>query len=48
MEAIVNGLLEGDDFSQRVMIISAMGGCGKTQLALKFARDYEDRFVCLT
>lgn len=45
MEAIVNGLLEGDDISQRVMVVSGMGGSGKTQLALKFARDYEDRQV---
>jgi hypothetical protein len=45
LEAIVKGLLEGDDFSQRVMVVSGMGGSGKTQMALKFARDYEDRLV---
>lgn len=47
MEAIVKGLFEGDDFSQRIMVLSGLGGSGKTQLALKFARDFEDRYAVI-
>jgi hypothetical protein len=44
MEATIKGLIDGDAFGQRVMIISGMGGSGKTQLALKFARDFQERY----
>ncbi|PVF99221.1 hypothetical protein CPB86DRAFT_825238 [Serendipita vermifera] len=30
--------------SQRVMVISGLGGSGKTQMALKFAQEYRERF----
>jgi Mrp family chromosome partitioning ATPase len=44
MDALVKGLIEGDGSPQRIMVISGVGGCGKTQLALKFARDFQDRW----
>jgi len=44
MDALVKGLFEGDVTSQRIMVISGVGGCGKTQLALKFARDFQERW----
>jgi uridine kinase len=43
MNAIIKGLTEGNEFIQRIMVISGLGGSGKTQLALKFARDFRDR-----
>jgi uridine kinase len=43
MDAIIKGLTEGNEFGQRIMVISGLGGCGKTQLALKFARDFQER-----
>ena len=43
MNAIIKGLTEGNEFTQRIMVISGLGGSGKTQLALKFARDFQDR-----
>lgn len=45
MEAIVKGLIEGDGSTQRIMVVSGLGGSGKTQLSLKFARDFRDRYV---
>lgn len=29
---------------QKVMVISGMAGCGKTQLAIRFMREFEERF----
>jgi predicted ATP-dependent serine protease len=47
MEAIINGLINKDMVGQRVMIISGLGGIGKTQLALKFARSFQERYESL-
>jgi Mrp family chromosome partitioning ATPase len=44
MNAIVKGLVDGDTSTQRIMVISGLGGSGKTQLALKFARDFHERY----
>jgi Mrp family chromosome partitioning ATPase len=44
MDALVKGLIERDGTSQRIMVISGVGGSGKTQLALKFARDFQERW----
>jgi KaiC/GvpD/RAD55 family RecA-like ATPase len=44
MDALVKGLFEGDVTSQKIMVISGVSGCGKTQLALKFARDFQERW----
>jgi Mrp family chromosome partitioning ATPase len=43
MDAIIKGLIESDA-EQRIMVISGLGGSGKTQLALKSARDFQDRY----
>jgi Mrp family chromosome partitioning ATPase len=44
MEAIINILVNRDVVGQRVMIISGLGGVGKTQLALKFARSFQQMY----
>lgn len=41
MHGIQDGLL-GNRESQNVMVLSGLGGSGKTQLALKFVNDNED------
>ena len=33
---------------QNILIITGMGGCGKTQLTRKFIDDYRDRYVSRT
>jgi KaiC/GvpD/RAD55 family RecA-like ATPase len=43
MNAIIKGLVEGDISTQRIMVISGLGGSGKTQLSLKFAHDFQER-----
>lgn len=45
MEDLVESLI-GNDASdgQRVVVLSGLGGNGKTQLVLKFAMDHEDRY----
>lgn len=43
MKAIQQGLLDDTDSKQKVMVLTGMGGSGKTQLALKFAMDNESR-----
>jgi predicted AAA+ superfamily ATPase len=43
MDAIIKGLIEENEITQQIMVISGLGGCGKTQLALKFARDFQER-----
>jgi hypothetical protein len=43
MAAIARCLLESSDLIQRIMVISGLGGSGKTQLALKFAHDFGER-----
>ncbi|CAG7851691.1 SubName: Full=Uncharacterized protein {ECO:0000313/EMBL:CCA68726.1} [Serendipita indica DSM 11827] len=44
MQAMVATLLDSNDLGQRVMIISGLGGSGKTQCVLKFCREYEDSY----
>jgi GTPase SAR1 family protein len=44
-EKMKRGLL-GDNMEeeeQRVMVISGMGGCGKTQLVIRFAKEFKRR-----
>jgi len=45
MEAMERALLKDEESTQRIMLLSGLGGAGKTQLALKFARDHETRCV---
>ncbi|PVF99825.1 hypothetical protein CPB86DRAFT_755916 [Serendipita vermifera] len=44
MKFLVDALLESEGHSQRIVVLSGLGGSGKTQMALKFARDYEHRY----
>jgi hypothetical protein len=44
MSAIIAGLINWDASTQRIMVISGLGGIGKTQLALKFAHDFQYRY----
>jgi hypothetical protein len=44
MNALIKGLVDGDTSTQRIMVISGLGGSGKTQLGLKFARDFQERY----
>lgn len=46
IDALVNGLLSvnSDDPRQRIMVVSGMGGSGKTQITLAFARANENWF----
>jgi signal recognition particle GTPase len=34
---------KGPPIEQKIMIISGLGGCGKTQLVTKFAHEYRDK-----
>lgn len=45
MKQMASVLLDNQDqeSTQRIMVISGMGGSGKTQVTLKFAREFEDR-----
>lgn len=43
MDAMVKILIDGSRYKRQIMVISGLGGSGKTQLALKFARDFRDR-----
>ncbi len=43
MDAIIKGLMDVN-MTRRIMVISGLGGSGKTQLTLKFARDFQDRW----
>jgi anion-transporting ArsA/GET3 family ATPase len=47
MQFLVGMLLETEADGQRIVVLSGLGGSGKTQMALKFARDYEHRYVAL-
>ncbi len=42
MDAIIKGLMDVN-MTRRIMVISGLGGSGKTQLTLKFARDFQGR-----
>lgn len=43
MDVLIKNLVENKSSEQHVMVLAGMGGSGKTQLTLKFARDFEDR-----
>jgi KaiC/GvpD/RAD55 family RecA-like ATPase len=42
-EKMKRGLLGDKSEEQRVMAISGMGGCGKTQLVIHFAKEFKPR-----
>ncbi|KIM23149.1 hypothetical protein M408DRAFT_28157 [Serendipita vermifera MAFF 305830] len=44
MKELAKGLL-GRDIRQRIMVLSGMGGSGKSQLAIRFAEQYRTRFT---
>lgn len=43
MKALIKNLVENKSSEQHIVVLAGMGGSGKTQLALKFARDFEER-----
>ncbi len=47
MDTLVNGLLtiDRDNFKQRIVVVSGMGGLGKTQITLAFARANESWYM---
>jgi len=43
-EKMKRGLLDGDgEKKQKIMVISGMGGCGKTQLLVHFTTEFKSR-----
>lgn len=44
MNVLITNLIDNKDDGQRLVVLAGMGGSGKTQLTLKFARDYEESF----
>jgi len=40
---IVEGLLGNNNVEQRIMVLSGMGGSGKSQLSIHFANKYQKR-----
>jgi len=45
MDALIKTLVEDKTSEQHIMVLAGLGGSGKTQLTLKFARDFEERCV---
>jgi signal recognition particle GTPase len=45
MDALIKTLVDDTTLEQHIMVLAGLGGSGKTQLTLKFARDFEDRYV---
>lgn len=43
-EALADAFRPTHRLSQKIMVISGLGGIGKTQLVLKFARDYRYKY----
>ncbi|PVF96984.1 hypothetical protein CPB86DRAFT_786474 [Serendipita vermifera] len=44
LNSMYNALFRQDPKSRRVMVVSGMGGCGKTQITSRFIRKHADRF----
>lgn len=44
IKSMYNALLEQDPKTQHIMILSGMGGIGKTQMVSRFFQKYEERF----
>jgi GTPase SAR1 family protein len=42
-EKMKRGLLGDNSEEQRIMVISGMGGCGKTQLVIRFTKEFKRR-----
>ncbi|KAK5659057.1 hypothetical protein OQA88_1144 [Cercophora sp. LCS_1] len=47
IEALRNNLMPGSPPRRRVCILHGLGGIGKTQLAIRFARDHQEIFSCI-
>lgn len=47
VKALVDAPLDEPEEMQRIMVISGMRGCGKTTIALKFAKDHLSQYVSL-
>jgi GTPase SAR1 family protein len=44
-EKMMRGLISEDTTQeeQKIMVISGMGGCGKTQLVIRFTKEFKSR-----
>jgi len=47
VKALVDAPLDEPEEIQRIMVISGMCGCGKTQIAIRFAKDHQSQCVLL-
>jgi putative protein kinase ArgK-like GTPase of G3E family len=43
IEKVILGTANPEDGGPRVLVVTGMGGCGKTQIALKFMEVHKDK-----
>lgn len=45
MRALIDIPFEEPEEKQRIVVLSGMGGCGKTQMAIKFAKEHLSQYA---